>query len=168
MLIEKPPMPGMQVALVDGPIAIAGDLLGIGLDRAPEVGDPGVEIVDRLRLACPTRPPSRPGEQDRARTKEGLDVVVHLSERAPDDGRRAALPSEPGEGRAQIGDRDDPRFVAGDLRLVVAGAAILFPRGGVGRGRELADVDGGELGQQRLDVFVRRGEVTEKLEVCPS
>ena len=70
----------MQVRLVERPIGVPRDLHGVGLDCAPEVGNLGIEVIDRfvLRLA-------RTIQKDCERARKRLDVVGRVAECAPYD-----------------------------------------------------------------------------------
>ena len=87
-------MPGGEVALGDGPVRGLGDRGRVGLDRAPEVAQQAVKVVDRLDA----RERLRPGQEDRAGAEEGLDVGSDTAEPAPDLGSDTAFSAKVREG----------------------------------------------------------------------
>lgn len=90
-------MLGMDVGLVDGPVGVARHGRGIGRDSAPEVGDVGVELVDRLGAVGP----GRTGAQDGERAGKGLDVVGGIAQVGPEVGGDARLSPEVRERRTR-------------------------------------------------------------------
>ena len=82
-------MPSVQVDLGDGPVRELRDRVGRVSDRAPEVTQQTVDVVNGLD-AGRTRTP----EEDRAASEEWLDIAVDLAESRPDLSRDEAFPAE--------------------------------------------------------------------------
>jgi hypothetical protein len=78
-LLEQPQVPRVQVRLVHRPVGMQCDGLRIVLHRPPEVGDEGVDVVDRLDARH-----GRTREENRQRSGERLDVIRHVTEGVPD------------------------------------------------------------------------------------
>jgi hypothetical protein len=97
-LIDQPQVARVHVGLVYRPIGPERDQFRSVLNRPPEVREVTVLVVDRLNPGQGRAP-----EQDRARTKEGLDVVGHVSKPLPDLRGHSALAAEPWEGRFELG-----------------------------------------------------------------
>src|SRR5690606_18206821 len=92
--LNEPSVPGVQVVLVDRPIGVAGDLLRVRLDGAPEIGDEPVCIVDRLAPWL-----VRTVEQYSPAAEKRLDVVRYVAESLPHNMGDLALSAEPRERR---------------------------------------------------------------------
>ena len=86
-------MARVKVRFVAGPVGVIGNRLRIDANRAPEIGEQAVNIVDRLELGR-----MRTLQQDRARSEERLDIMRHIAERAPHLRGHVALSAKPGEG----------------------------------------------------------------------
>jgi hypothetical protein len=72
-------MAGKQVHLVAWPVRMVRDGLWVLRNRAPEVGDESIGVVDRgdaLAIGC--------AQQHRGASGEGFDVVVHSPKGCPD------------------------------------------------------------------------------------
>jgi len=96
---HEPPMPSVKVCFVDGPIGPPGDMFRIGLNRAPEVREVRILVVDGFHAWL-----VRPTEQDCQAACERLDVILDVAQSWPHQMRGAALAAEPGEGRFQLQD----------------------------------------------------------------
>ena len=88
-LRNQPRMARMQVGFIDRPVRMRCYCLRIRLNRAPEVREVAIQIIDRLDLRL-----MRPPEQHRETPRERLDVVGHVAERAPHDVGDAAFTAE--------------------------------------------------------------------------
>jgi hypothetical protein len=82
----------MKVGLVTRPVGMVGHRLRVSANRAPEVGEQPVGVVDRLELGG-----MGPLQQDRAGTEERLDIVRDIAERFPHLRRDGGLAAEPRE-----------------------------------------------------------------------
>ena len=85
-------MPRMQVGFIDRPVAPLRNRFGVGLHCPPKVRDHAIEVVYRLDSVW-----MRSGKQHSPRSKEGLDVVCHVTEAIPDDISDAGLSTKPRE-----------------------------------------------------------------------
>src|SRR3990172_10705459 len=76
--LAHPLVAGLLVRLVDRPIDLLREPLGVLLYRSPEIRHKGVDVVDGLVLRYVRR-----GEVYGAAAIEGLDVVVQVRTEAP-------------------------------------------------------------------------------------
>ncbi len=90
-------MPRVQIVLENRQIRVAGGLLGRVLNGSPCVGDETIQVIDRFDA----RPPVGAKEEHGPGSEERFHKIRHVPEPAPDLGGDEALPSKPGEGRAQ-------------------------------------------------------------------
>ena len=82
-LSDKPEMPGVEIALVHGPVGGLCDRVRVARRCPPEVREQPIGVVDRLD----PRPPFvlvRSSQQHREAARERLDVVGAISEARPD------------------------------------------------------------------------------------
>ena len=90
---DEPDMPSVKVGLIHRRIRPLRDRGRIGPDRPPEVGEVAIKVVHRLDARIMWTP-----KKDREGNQQRLDVVPHVSEAIPHDGRNAGLTAEPGNG----------------------------------------------------------------------
>ena len=82
----------MEVGLVRRPVGMEGHGVRVEPYRPPEVCQQPVKVIDGfdLRLVGPK-------QVNRARSKERLDIMIHVPERRPDFIRDQLLSAEPRE-----------------------------------------------------------------------
>ena len=93
----QPLVLGVKVNLENWTVRPMADSLRVGLHGPPCVHDEGVLVINRLD-AGRLKGPVWAFQHDRQRTREGLDVVVHVTKSGPDEVRRLALASKPTRG----------------------------------------------------------------------
>lgn len=86
----------MQVGFIDGPVGSLRHTLRVGLQRAPEVCQESISVVDGLGEAHTGAPVGTP-EQHRTAAEERLDIVLDRAEPLPNLGRDRRLATEPRE-----------------------------------------------------------------------
>ena len=91
---NQPGVTGVQIVFVHRPIRELGHLVGMGLERAPEVGEQSVLIVDRLGRWFVVGA----GQEHGAAAEERLDVIGDLAEAFPDQWGDPGLAAEVREG----------------------------------------------------------------------
>ena len=89
-------MPRMLIGLIHGPICPLSNLVRHGLERPPEIGEQGINVVDRLDTWR-----VRPTEQHGTGAEKRLHIIRHIAEALPHHLSHARLAAEPREGRGQ-------------------------------------------------------------------
>src|SRR6478736_494481 len=94
----EPGMASVQIGFVDWPVCMSRHLLGVGTNRAPEIAQVAISVIDRFVVTRSAWPPQKDGQA----SGEWFDVVRNRgAERAPQNGRHPRLPPEPGERRLE-------------------------------------------------------------------
>ncbi len=94
--VDKPEVAAFEVAFVNRPIGVVRDRVRIGGERAPEIRQVAILIVDGFHSAAM---PSRTFQQHGARTEERFAVMIYIAERGPDFRSYARFAAEPGKRR---------------------------------------------------------------------
>jgi hypothetical protein len=85
----------MEVNLVYRPIGMAGNGRRVTCQRAPEIREIGVYVVNRLRAdKAAVKWVMRPSEENSQRTGKRFNVVRHVAKPPPDVGRYCAFTAE--------------------------------------------------------------------------